>query len=565
MRKPPSLVYGVDERPPRSVTVLSGFQHAALISVNLIYPVIIFRVAGVPPASVAALLSIGFLVLGIATFLQANSRGPVGSGYMCPATFTATYLAPSILAAKAGGLPLVLGMTAFAGLVEGLVAPALHRLRAFVPVELSGLVILLIGFTAGLVAVRAMLGDVGRLPASDEWLVASVTLAVTVGLNIWGRGLARMVCSLIGMAVGYIVAAMFGVFTAADFASITGASWLAFPALHVPSWSFDFGLAAAFAIAALAAAMKAVGTLTVCQRTNDADWVRPDQARNFRGVLADSAGTILSAGLGGVGVNTATPSVGLAAATGVASRTIAFATGTIFLVLALTPKIAAVLAVMPRSVMAATLLFSACFIMINGLQVVTSRLLDARRTIVIGMGLLAGAAIEAVPAIASGATEGTRAVLGSSLVFGTVVAFIFNLAFRVGVRQTVTLTIDPATYDPAQVESFLRKQGGAWGARPDVVNRAIFGTSQLVEAAIEHGQVEGSLGLEAAFDEFNLEIRLRYRGAALVFPLARPTLAQIQEDDGARQLAGFLLRRNADRIRAEQNGAQAVVWFHFDH
>jgi xanthine permease XanP len=563
MRKPPSLVYGVDERPPRPVTVLSGFQHAALISVNLIYPVIIFRVAGVSPASVAALLSIGFLVLGIATFLQANSRA--GSGYMCPATFTATYLAPSILAAKAGGLPLVLGMTAFAGLVEGLVAPALHRLRAFVPVELSGLVILLIGFTAGLVAVRTMLGDMGHPPDADEWLAACIALAATVLLNIWGRGLARMVCALIGMAVGYVFAALTGVLTAEDFAAIAGASWLAFPALHIPSWSFDFGLAAAFAIAALAAAMKALGTLTVCQRTNDADWVRPDQARNFRGVVADSAGTILSAGLGGVGINTSTPSVGLASATGVASRTIAYATGAIFLGLALTPKIAAVLAVMPRPVMAATLLFSACFIVINGLQVVTSRLLDSRRTLVIGMGLLAGAAVEAVPAIAAGATEGTRAVLGSSLVFGTVVAFLLNLAFRLGVRQRVTLAIDPAAYDPAQVEGFLRKQGGMWGARADVVNRAIFGASQLVEAAIEHGQAEGGLELEASFDEFNLEIRLRYRGAALAFPLARPTIAQIQEDDGARQLAGFLLRRNADRIRAEQNGAQAMVWFHFDH
>jgi len=255
----------------------------------------------------------------------------------------------------------------------------------------------------------------------------------------------------------------------------------------------------------------------------------------------------------------------VASATGVASRVVAFATGGIFLVLALTPKLAALLAVMPRAVMAAALLFSACFIVINGLQVVTSRLLDSRRTIVIGMGLLAGAALEAVPAIAAGATDANRAILGSSLVFGTVVAFVLNLAFRVGVRQMVRLTIDPATHDVAQVEAFLRKQGGAWGARPDIVNRAIFGTSQLVEAVIEHGSVEGPIELEASFDEFRLDIRVRYSGAALVFPTARPSIAQIQAEDGARQLAGFLLRRNADKIRVEQTGARAMVWFHFDH
>jgi xanthine permease XanP len=337
------------------------------------------------------------------------------------------------------------------------------------------------------------------------------------------------------------------------------------PLPHFGPWSFDITLAATFGIAAMAAAMKAIGTLTVCQRTNNADWVRPDPVSNTRGVLADSAATLLSGAVGGVGVNTSTPSVGLASATGVASRRVLYATGAIFLLLSFTPKIAALLAVMPRSVMSATLLFSACFIVINGLQVVTSRLLDARRTLVIGMGLLAGAALEAVPAIAQGATDTTRAVLGSSLVFGTLVAFLFNVLFRLGVRQTVSLEIDPAAHDPEAVETFLRNQGGTWGARPDVVNRAIFGVLQLVEAAIEHGHVLGPLALEAGFDEFSLDVRLRYRGTALAFPQSRPGLAEIQTEEGARLLAGFLLRRNADRIRSDQQGDRAVVWFHFDH
>jgi xanthine permease XanP len=484
---------------------------------------------------------------------------------MCPATFTATYIAPSLLAAKAGGLPLVFGMTAFAGLVEGLLAPMLHRLRQLVPVELSGLVILLIGFTAGLVAVRAMLGDPSHPPDEEEWLVFAATLGVTVGLNVWGSGLSRMLCSLVGMAFGYFASVAVGVLGDSELAPVSAADWVGVPMPQFGPWSFDLTLAATFGIAAMAAAMKALGTLTVCQRTNDADWVRPDTSSNTRGVLADSAGTILAGTLGSFGLNTATPSVGLASATGVASRAVAYATAGIFLVLSLTPKIAALLAVMPRSVMAATLIFSACFIVINGLQVVTSRLLDARRTLVIGMGLVAGAALEAVPAISAGATDTTRAILGSSLVFGTLVAFVFNLAFRLGVRKTVGLTIEPASYEPAEVEAFLRKHGAAWGARPDIVSRATFGVCQLVEAAIEHGHVLGPLELEASFDEFSLDVRLRYAGTALAFPQARPSIQQIQEEDGARLLAGFLLRRNADRVKADQQGERAVVWFHFDH
>src|SRR6185312_3926352 len=114
-----------------------------------------FRTADAPIELITNLLGAGMLVLGVATFLQALRIGPVGSGYMCPATFTATYLAPSLLAAKLGGLPLVFGMTMVAGTVETMLAPLLNRMRAIFPPEISGLVIFMIGLTAGIAALRS--------------------------------------------------------------------------------------------------------------------------------------------------------------------------------------------------------------------------------------------------------------------------------------------------------------------------------------------------------------------------------------------------------------------------
>ena len=566
MKKPATLLYGVDETPPRIVTALNGLQHVGVIAINLIYPVIVFRAAGASPAMTTSLLSVGLCVLGIATFMQAARRMPIGSGYMCPATFTATYLAPSILAAKTGGLPLVFGMTIVAGMIEASVAGLMQRLRALVPTELSGLVILLIGFTAALVGIRGTIGDIANPPSPQEWVVSAMTLGVTVVLNIWGPRIAKMLCALIGMVVGYAAAALVGVLTPSDYAAIGTASWLGIPDPRNVSWSFDSGLVIAFGIAALAAAMKAVGTLTVCQRTNDAEWVRADDARNIRGVLADSLGSVVSGALGSVGVNTSTPSVGLASATGVASRAVAVAVGTTFLVLAFTPKLAALLAVMPRSVMAASLLFASCFIVINGLQVVTSRLLDSRRTLVIGIGLISGVAVEAVPAIAAHAAGGLKPIIGSSLVFGTAVAFLLNLLFRLGVRKTVAVSIEASEFDAARFENFLHRQGGVWGARPDVMGRAIFAVIQLVEAVIEYGRVEGKVTIEASFDEYRLDVAVRYRGTALAFPTTRPSVEEIQDsDDGAALLAGYMLRRNADRMRSEQQGPNARVSFQFNH
>ena len=97
-RKPGNIVYGLDEAPPPLVIAGNAVQHVALISINFVYPLLIFRLADVPISGVASLLAVGLLVLGAGTFLQAAKLGPVGSGFLCPATFTAAYLSPSLLA-----------------------------------------------------------------------------------------------------------------------------------------------------------------------------------------------------------------------------------------------------------------------------------------------------------------------------------------------------------------------------------------------------------------------------------------------------------------------------------
>ena len=93
MKKPANIIYGIlHDSPPPIVTALNGVQHVGLIAINLVYPLLIFRMADAPVDLISNMLAIGMLVLGVATLLQATNFGPIGSGYMCPATFTATYL-----------------------------------------------------------------------------------------------------------------------------------------------------------------------------------------------------------------------------------------------------------------------------------------------------------------------------------------------------------------------------------------------------------------------------------------------------------------------------------------
>jgi len=120
--------------------------------------------------------------------------------------------------------------------------------------------------------------------------------------------------------------------------------------------------------------------------------------------------------------------------------------------------------------------------------------------------------------------------------------------------------------DPAKIEEFMETQGAAWGARRDVIDRARFNLAQSVETIVDGCAPEGPLEIAASFDEFNLDLRVSYAGAPLPLPSVRPDNAEIMaSDDGQRRLAGFLLRRLADRVQSTHRNGRATVSFHFDH
>ena len=194
MRKPANLVYGVEEAPPHLVTLISAVQHVGVIAIFMIYPLIIGREAGVSADVIAAMLRMGMLALAVAVLLQALPRGPVGSRFLAPSIFTGVYLAPSLLAVKIGGLPLLWGMTIFAGLVEIALSRVWARLRTLIPSETAGLVVFLIGVIIGLAALRILVGEGSRGSVSGrDAIVAGFSLAVMIGSEHLEQGSAPAV------------------------------------------------------------------------------------------------------------------------------------------------------------------------------------------------------------------------------------------------------------------------------------------------------------------------------------------------------------------------------------
>lgn len=571
MKRPSNLIYSVDEQPPKLVCLISAIQQLAILAPNLILAVLVMRAAGGTVEAVTEIVSLSMVAYGIGAILLSMTERWIGSGYLIMFCFTNAYYPVSIAAVKLGGLPLLFGMTLFGGAVEMLFAPLLRRMRPFFPTEISGICVLLIGVVLGMLGLRELLGideiaAHGRASSGPELALGVGTLAVMVGLNVWSKGSLRMYCAVIGILVGITAAAGMGSINGAAFSAALSNGILALPKWSARLPHFRLDLAIPFAITALACSLRAMGDITNAQRINDRDWVRPDMASIRNGMIADGLSTMVSALLGSVGGNTYSSSIGLSSATGVTSRRICQWAGAIFIVLSMFPIAAAALVSIPRPVVGAALLFNSAFIVINGIQIITSRLLDARKTFIVGLALVLSISRDVFPDFYRHVPEMFQSFVVSGFVMGVVLALLLNAVFRIGVRSKVSLTLSSGADAHGAIRAFLDQQGARWGARRDVMERAIFGTAQAVESIVEHCNTQGPIEVTASFDEFNLDIVISYRGDAFTIEDRRPSDNEIREsEDGIRRLAGFMLKQNADRVRTVSKDGRATLEFHYQH
>src|SRR6516225_10046049 len=399
MTRPEDLIYTVDEMPPWPRLLVLGMQHAMLLSVNLVLIVIVFRRAGAGDAATLSALSLGMIALAISSVLQSMRKGPVGSGYLAPPVFSAIYIGAAVLAAGTGGLPAVFGMTMFAGLVEIGLAPLLRKLRALFPPAISGFIVVIVGLQLGVIGIGELLGveHIHRPAFPYHLMVSGLTLATMCGLSVWGRGIARLICSLLGVVVGMVASVAAGLVPADSMRSFADAPIFAIPQPHYLAYDFQFRLIPAFLMAGTAAMLRTVGVITTCQKINDLDWKRPELKSIQGGIVADGIGCIIGGLMGVIGMNSAVGPVGVAKATGATSRYIAYPCAAILFMLAFIPKYPALFLIMPQPVIGSLMVFTASFMLAGGIQIILSRSIDSRATYVVGVSVLLGLSREIFP------------------------------------------------------------------------------------------------------------------------------------------------------------------------
>jgi xanthine permease XanP len=417
------LEFRRNDAVPPALLVMTAAQHVMSLCAFLVFPILVGRAAGIGDTEIPSLLSVTLIAMGIANLLQTFSR--TGSGYLCPTGMTAAYLGPSLIAAKLGGLPLVCGMTVLAGLVEVALSNALQRLRQLAPPELIGTVILLVGITNAMSGFRTLAPHGSAAIPPGDLAVAGAAIGAMVMANLFAGTRAKFFCGLIGILAGYLVAFATGMLSLTDFAALRTLPVLALPVPPHLGLSFHSALVIPFAVVAFAATVKQVGFLTCAVRLQDG--VAADSAPIVRkGVMADGLGTVAAGLLGGLGVNASASSTGLILATKISSRQVGFAIAALLVLLGLQPHFAAALAIMPKGVIAAVLVFTSLFVVINGMEMIVTAGITAEKTICVGLAVIGGLAFDVVPAIGSSLPSLLAPLGSSSFVAGTTIALTLN-------------------------------------------------------------------------------------------------------------------------------------------
>ncbi len=434
-KRPASLIYGLEERPPSVTLTLLAFQHILLMSSTLVLPMTLVSGLGFGFDTISSVVSLTMIACGVGTILQSSRLPYIGSGYLCANLCGPNFFASSVSSAWLGGLPMMRGMTIVAGLAEVILARFIPRLSFLFPPEITGLVMFMVGISLVPVGTSKFMhiNFAGEPINLLSFGVAAVTLLLMVGLNVWGSARVRLYGVLVGMLSGYALSYGFGLMPATDYASVDEARWIGLP--HIDGmfeFAFDWALLPTFLIVSICGTLKSFGNLVLAEKNNDDAWQAPNTGRISNGLVADGIAVSLSGLLGGMASDTSSSNVALSGASGATSRYIGFAAGALFLALGFSPKIGAMLTVMPAPVGGAIVVFVTCFMMASGLQTIVSSKLDTRRIFVVGIALAFGLSLDMVPALYANVPAWIRPLFDSSLTFATVIAIVLTQTLRIG-------------------------------------------------------------------------------------------------------------------------------------
>ena len=467
------LLYQVDEKAPLPLAGRIGLQYAVLsLSSRMLMPTVAFRAAGASDAAVIWAVFASLVICGAITALHARPIGRFGSGYVLGIGPASAAIAVTTDALKAGGSALLALLAATASLFQFAFAMRMSLLRRLLTPTVSGTALMLIPVTV-IPIMFGMLDDVpAEYPATAAPACAGVTFAVVGGIMLKGTPNLRSWAPVLGIVAGCVTASFYGLY---EVDLVVEAAWFGAPTEwpgHFAALGDDLdfvtfaGMVPAFVLLFLICTIRSMSSSLAIQTVS---W-RERRALDFRpvqGAIAGDALSNLAAGLAGTmpnGANSGT--VARTQLTGVAARSVGIVFGAATILLALCPKIVALVLAVPGPVFAGyvTVMISATFTI--GLKMAVSEGADHRQGLIIGLAFWIGVGCQYGFIFPEFVATFAGGMLKSALTAGGLVAILLTAVLVLTAPRRQRLETQLAVSSLSQLRDFVRElvRRQQWGS-----------------------------------------------------------------------------------------------------
>ncbi len=452
------LRFEADDKPPLPLTAGLGLQFAILAIAGIVLtPAIVIRAAGGTDAHLTWAVFAAAAISGISTILQAARLGRIGAGYVLLMGTSGAFIAVCVTALVDGGPGLLATLVVVSSLFQYLLAAKLALFRRLLTPTVAGTVVMLIAVTVMPLVFNLVTASPEGASSASAPVTALAAASVIVAIALKAGGQLRLWAPVIGIAVGSVVAAFFGLY---DWDRVAEANWIGVPDGGWPGFDFTFGadfwgLLPAFVFVTLIGAIETIGDSVAIQRVS---WRHP-RAVNYRSVqgavAADGTGNLLSGLAGTVPNTTYSTSISITELTGVAARRVGIAIGISFIVMAFVPKLLALVLAIPDAVVAAYVTVLLGLLFVVGMKIVIADATDYRRGLIAGFSFWIGVGFQnnqIFPEYLSGFAGG---FLENGMTAGGLTAILLTLFVEVTGARPKKLHCSLAAEDLPKIQDFL--------------------------------------------------------------------------------------------------------------
>ncbi|OEU57234.1 MAG: xanthine permease XanP [Desulfobulbaceae bacterium S3730MH12] len=440
------LIYGLDDKPAPAQAIYGALQHLLAMFVGIITPAIIISgVLGLSVEYSSFLISMALFASGVGTFIQVSRFGPLGSGLLSiqgvSFTFISTIIVIGLSVKKGGGsietaMATIFGCTFLGSFFTMAASRALPYLQKIITPVVSGVVVLLIGLTLIQVGMVDFCGGFATKGTPDFGSLENVGLGalvmtIIIFLNRSNRPLLRMGSVVIGLMVGYIVAAFMGKI---DFSQLAGITLFSLPVpFKFGFFQFDFSMMFTVGIIYLLIVMEAIGDLTATSMLSGQPVEGEIYVKRISGgILADGFNSAVAAVFSAFPLATFSQNNGVIQMTGVASRHVGKYIAGIMILLSIFPVLGGIISIIPKPVLGGATLILFAMVASAGIRIITSRPLGRQEMLILAISLGSGLGAHFVPEVFSNMPKIVQDIGHSSIAVGGMSAILATLVLSFG-------------------------------------------------------------------------------------------------------------------------------------